>query len=69
MVKKKKNQQRNKNEILKQYSNNPKEGRKGETGMKNRGAKLKLNNKKVNLNPTISINILNVNDLNIPIKR
>lgn len=36
--------------------------------MKNRGDKSKLNNKMVELNPTISINLLNVNGLNIQLK-
>ena len=36
--------------------------------MKNRGDKSKSNNKMVELNPTISINLLNVNSLNIQLK-
>lgn len=36
--------------------------------MKNRGDKSKPNNKMVELNPTISINLLNVNGLNIQLK-
>lgn len=36
---------------------------------KNRGVKQKTNNEMVDLNPYISIIILNINSLNIPVKR